>query len=76
MKINKWNNLSLVYEQVEVPDDWNIKTYSDDMNEEINCVCCGKKITFGEGYTSRRFHKGMGMGYAECEECYFAYEVL
>lgn len=74
MKINKWNNRIKEYEPYEVPDDWNVKTYSADMDEVVNCVCCGKRITFGSGYTSRRFHTEFGIAYAECSECYFSYK--
>lgn len=74
MIVNKWNNAIRKYEEVNIPDDWSIKTYCVDMDEEVNCVCCGKKIKFGDSYTSRRFHTEIGMGYSECEECYFSYE--
>lgn len=29
-----------------VPDDWNVKSYSDDMDEIVNCPHCGKKSNF------------------------------
>ena len=74
MKINKWDNEKKEYVEHDVPDDWNIKTYTDDMDEVVNCVCCGKKMMFGDGYTSRRFHNVWGFGYCECRKCYFSYE--
>lgn len=74
MIINKWNDKKHIYEKTQIPDDWNVKTYCDDMNEVVSCVCCGKKIIFGNGYTSRRFHTEIGMGYCECEKCYFSYK--
>lgn len=73
MIIKKWNCDTKEYEKHEVSDAWNIKTYAADMEETVNCVCCGKEIRYGDGYTSRRFHADMGMGYAECEDCYFSY---
>lgn len=74
MLINKWNGELHSYVPTFVPDEWNIKTFSCDMNEIVNCVNCGKKIKFGNGYTSRRWHTNIGMGYTECEACYFNYK--
>lgn len=70
MKAKKWDPKKRVYNDYEIPDDWNCKTYSDDMGEVINCAQCGKKITFGEGYCSRQIHTKMGFGYSVCEDCY------
>lgn len=74
MKINKWNNNKKEYEEYNIPDDWKVKTYCCDMDEIVNCVCCGRELPYGFGYTSRRFHTKHGMGYAECEDCYFSYK--
>ena len=71
MIINKWNGKD--YEPYEVSNDWKIPFMCNDMNEIINCVHCGCKMTFGEGYTSHRYHNNSGMGYYECEKCYFEY---
>ena len=53
-----------------VPDEWNVKSYSDDMDEIVNCPHCGKEVTFGSCYTSREIHTPNGFGYAVCEKCY------
>ena len=53
-----------------VPDDWNVKSYSDDMDEIVNCPHCGKEVTFGSCYTSKEIHTPHGFGYAVCEKCY------
>lgn len=71
MMINRWNGKD--YEPYEVPNDRKIPLMCNDMNEIINCVHCGCKMTFGEGYTSHRYHNNSGMGYYECEKCYFEY---
>lgn len=71
MKVIKWNNTKKAYEPYEVPDEWYIKTYCEDMNEMVNCPHCGKLLPFGECYTSREIHTGLGFGYAVCEECYY-----
>ena len=70
MKLNKWNWKKHEYEPLEVPDDWNCKTYSPDMNEIINCPHCGKEISFGDGYTSREIQTEYGFGYMVCADCY------
>ena len=70
MRLNKWNYDIHDYEPYEVPDDWNCKTYSADMEEVVNCPQCGKKILFGYGYTSMEIHTTFGMGYSVCEQCY------
>lgn len=40
------------------------------MDEVIPCAECGKKILYGDGYTSRKIHNVSGMGYVVCERCY------
>ena len=71
MILSKWNNKKRIYEPYEVPDNWNVITYSSDMDEIVNCPHCGKKLTFGDCYTSREIHTKHGFGYAVCEDCYY-----
>lgn len=71
MMLKKWNYKSKTYEPYAVPDEWNVKTYCEDMDEIINCPHCGKKLTFGESYTSHEIHTAFGIGYGVCEKCYF-----
>lgn len=73
MLIRKWDENKKEYEPYEVPNDWKLLLLCDDMNEIINCVNCGSKMTFGDGYTSKRYHNNYGMGYYECEKCYSDY---
>ena len=73
MIIKKWNDAEQHYDPYIVPDDWKLPLYADNMDEPINCVNCGKEMTFGDGYTSRRYHSDKGFGYYECAKCYFAY---
>lgn len=68
--IDRWDHNTEKYEPVEIPDDWNVTTFSSDLDEEVNCVHCGKPIPYGDSYCSRRYHDKYGMGYAECEDCY------
>lgn len=51
--------------------DWNLKIYSEDMNEIVNCANCGKEIKFGNGYTSLRHFSNSGVfGLPVCKDCY------
>lgn len=70
MTLRKWNFKARDYEPYEVPDEWNVKTFSMDMDEIVNCPNCGRTLTFGETYTSRKIHTAHGMGFGVCETCY------
>ncbi len=70
MQLNKWNVRLHKYEPYEIPDEWNCPMYSSDMEEIVNCPHCGKKLLFGETYTSKEIHNGIGLGYGVCEKCY------
>jgi len=68
-ELRKWNYKLKEYEPYFVRDSWNVKTYSDDMSEEVSCAQCGKKIKFGKGYTSMEVHTEAGFGYIVCDKC-------
>lgn len=70
MILQKWNGKKHKYEDYKIPNDWNVKTYSANMNELINCCQCGRRIKFGDCYTSLEVHTEMGFGYGVCEKCY------
>lgn len=70
MILKKWNYKIHRYENYWIPNDFNCKTFSRDMNEEINCPHCGNKVKFGECYTSKEIHTDIGFGYAVCEKCH------
>ena len=44
--------------------------HSDDMDKVVSCASCGQKIKYGDTYTSRQIHTGIGIGFAVCSECY------
>ena len=69
MKVEKWNYEKGQYDEYTIPDDWNCKLYTD-LDEVINCAACGKKIAFGESYTSLTIHGVMGFGYPVCAKCH------
>ena len=70
MLVNKWNFNTREYEKVEIPDTRKISLYSNNMNDIIQCINCGKELRFGDSYTSRRYHTEMGFGYCVCHNCY------
>lgn len=58
-----------LYEPYVLPDGAIL--FETDMNKIVSCCSCGKKIKYGKSYTSRHIHNQMGIGYAECEDCYY-----
>ena len=65
----KWDCVKHEYTPYEIPSDWYCPLLCDALNTQINCASCGKKMTFGEGYTSHFIHTFGGFGYYVCEEC-------
>lgn len=68
--MQKFNRESHKYEDYKIPSDWYCPIYSDDMDEIINCVSCGKELPFGDCYTSLEIHNDIGLGYGVCRGCY------
>lgn len=73
MVIRKWNESKKDYDVVKIPDDWNVPIMSKDMGEIVNCVNCGCKMKFGDGFTSKRYHNVSGAAYSECKKCFDEY---
>lgn len=65
----KWNFKTKEYESYEIPDGATASAYCY-MDKVITCAECGKKMLYGDGYTSRKIHTVSGMGYMVCERCY------
>lgn len=70
MEMQKWNNEKGEYEPYDVPADWQCRLAEEDMDKIVSCAGCGKKMRFGECYTSMEIHDKWGFGYAVCPECY------
>lgn len=70
MIIGKWNYEKKDYDPHVISDDWYIPLYSNDMDEIVNCCSCGREVKFGNCYTSKELHNGIGLGYGVCEKCY------
>lgn len=68
--IKKWNYETKEYDNYKVPSDWITPLWVDDMDTIINCVQCGKKVKYGECYTSKEIHNSFGLGYCVCENCH------
>ena len=64
----KWIEGKHTYEPCILPIGASL--YEDDLNKEVECCWCGRKVKFGDCYTSRHIHNEIGLGYAECENCY------
>lgn len=65
----KYDPVNNTYENYILPEGASL--YEDDMNKDIACAECGKKIMYGASYTSRIILNSGGFGYAVCEECYY-----
>lgn len=68
MKDKKWNYKTGEYYDYELPE--HACLYTDDMIKVIACAECGRKMVFGDGYTSKQIHTDFGLGYTVCRECY------
>lgn len=68
----KWDPDTHIYSPYVIASDLDCPLYSDDMAAEINCAACGKRIVYGDSYTSMQIHNFMGMGYPVCESCFRA----
>lgn len=68
MKAKKWDFKTKEYYEYELPE--HACLLSDDMIKVIACAECGRKMLFGDGYTSKQIHTELGFGYAVCEKCY------
>ena len=70
--IKKWDYPSHSYFSIPLISrtPLNLKTYSEDMNEMVNCCQCLKKIKYGDTYTSKEIHTDLGFGFSVCEDCY------
>ena len=68
--LRRWNYKTHQYDPFPIPDDWEVWLISDDMNRIVNCASCGRKIRFGDSYTSMEVQTELGFGYPVCPACY------
>lgn len=71
-QFNVWNYLAHKYDTKTFVSKFPkvFKTFSEDMDEKVNCCQCYRAIRFGETYTSNEVHTELGMGFAVCPQCY------
>lgn len=70
MIVNKWNFKTKEYEQVTIPKEYHVSTYEGSLDAKVVCPSCLKEITFGDSFTSIKYHDLLGFGYCVCEKCY------
>ena len=70
MKLQKFSRVDHKYHDYYVADKYNLKTFTLDMDEIVNCCQCMKEMRFGDGYTSMEVHTEIGFGYCVCYDCY------
>lgn len=68
-KALKWIPDKKDYIPYDLPDGACL--YTDNMEQEIACCQCGKKVKFGDCYISRTIHTELGFGYAELPRVLF-----
>jgi len=56
------------YEEIELERDTVL--YTDDLDREIECINCWKKIKYGDSYTSKQYHTKFWLWYLVCSSCY------
>ena len=69
-QLKKWNWKTREYEDYEVPDNWNVRTFAFDMDTFVDCAQCGEGKAYGLMYTSMEVHTEHGIGYCVCGNCY------
>lgn len=67
-KAQKYNFKEKKYSEYQLPE--HASMYEDDMEMIIACAECGKPLLYGNGFTSRKIHTHIGMGYSVCSGCY------
>lgn len=71
MILRKWDYETHEYQHYKIPNDWKVTTYST-MDDIIHCAQCGKRIKFGDGFSSLEIHTWLGLGYTVCPDCHKA----
>ncbi|MEE0060468.1 MAG: hypothetical protein UE295_06550 [Acutalibacteraceae bacterium] len=69
MQANKWIEEEHRYISYKLPQGASL--LETDLDKLVSCCICGKKVKYGDCYTSRHIHNDAGLGYAECENCYY-----
>ena len=62
--MKKWDYEKYKYEEYNVPQNWRCGLYSRDLDELIDCACCGKTMKHSDKYRSLEIHTETGQEYA------------
>lgn len=68
--LRRWNRAAHAYEPYDIPDGWDVSCYETDMEKGVSCCQCGRRLPFGETYTSLEVHTQHGFGYGVCYDCH------
>lgn len=63
----KWDPVKKEYKDCQIPIGAYIGAERYDF---VECAQCGKKVLYGDCYTSLHIHTVSGFGYAVCGKCY------
>ena len=71
--LNRWDWKDHKYYPytISIPINEVIVLAVENMDAEILCPTCRRKIKFGESYTSMELHSDYGFGYPVCKKCYY-----
>lgn len=63
-----WNEETKKYDSYDLPKG--ACAYSPDMDKKVACARCGKKLKYGDCYTSTQIYGDNGLfGFAICQKC-------
>jgi hypothetical protein len=65
-----WDPVEHQYHPEIVPEGMIVKTFSEDMDDVINCAHCHRRMAYGDGYCSHIYQAKHGFGYSVCGQCY------
>lgn len=66
----RWNRALEEWVYCEVPKEWRITTFEEDMMKRVNCAGCGEKVRFKDTHTSSILRDEYDRGYAVCRKCH------
>lgn len=64
----KWDFKKRVYNDYNLPEGCYL--YTSNLENEVACAECGKKVKYGDCFTSKSIHNHFGLGFPVCEDCY------
>lgn len=69
MRAKFWDESARTYSEIEVPDGCSY--YEHDLGAMVTCPDCGRTVSFGDCFTSRRFYAPNGiLALSVCPACH------